>query len=310
MPLRTVWSNEASSFTPWLARDENLKFLGDSIGMELVLEAQEQPVGPFRADILCKEATSGNWVLIENQIERTDHTHLGQLITYAAGLHAVTIVWVASLFTDEHRAALDWLNEVTPTGISFFGLEVELWRIGDSAPAPKFNLVSKPNAWTKAGEQVKQNNGGGGTNYGAYWAALGEYLGEHGGDFPPRRSSTSNWVSWSMGRGDVMLACLVSAQKRQVAVRLSCLTETGLPNMQWLTEFRSEIDAQCPALEWDSKPGRKEHYVGKFLRDADVTDIADWERQFGWVLQTLRDLKAIFAPYVAQMPKGPQVPTG
>ncbi|MFO0864561.1 MAG: hypothetical protein U0744_07915 [Gemmataceae bacterium] len=148
--LRTAWSSESSDFTPWLAKEENIRLLGETIGIELEVEAEETGVGPFRADILCKDTINGSWVLIENQLERTDHTHLGQLITYAAGLHAVTIVWVAARFTEEHRAALDWLNEVTSEDILFFGLEVELWRIGDSPLAPKFNIVSSPNDWTRS----------------------------------------------------------------------------------------------------------------------------------------------------------------
>lgn len=90
-------------------------------------------LGPFRADILSKDTVNNQWVLIENQIERTDHTHLGQLLTYASGLKAVIIVWIARRFTDEHRAALDWLNEITDSRVNFFGLEIELWRIGDSS---------------------------------------------------------------------------------------------------------------------------------------------------------------------------------
>lgn len=90
--LRTAWISEAGGFTPWLAQEENLCLLGKTIGIDLELEAQERNVGPFRADILCKDTTSNNWVLIENQLDRTDHTHLGQLLTYAAGLDADTIV--------------------------------------------------------------------------------------------------------------------------------------------------------------------------------------------------------------------------
>ena len=111
--LRNIWKTEAQDFTPWLASEENLSVLADTLGMELELEAQEANVGPFRADILCKNTVGGAWVLIENQLEPTDHSHLGQLLTYAAGLHAVTICWVAESFTEEHRATLDWLNEIT-----------------------------------------------------------------------------------------------------------------------------------------------------------------------------------------------------
>ena len=118
--LRRIWSSESSDFTPWLAREDNLRLLGETVGIELELEAQEKTVGPFRADILCKDTATDSWVLIENQLERTDHSHLGQLLTYAAGISAVTVVWVAERFTEEHRAALDWLNERTAERINFF----------------------------------------------------------------------------------------------------------------------------------------------------------------------------------------------
>ncbi|WP_415714466.1 hypothetical protein [Roseibium sp.] len=148
--LRDIWASEAADFTPWLARAENLSILGDTLNIDLELEAQEKSVGPFRADILCKDIGNDNWVLVENQLERTDHSHLGQLLTYASGLQAVTIVWIAAHFTDEHRSTLDWLNKITDESFRFFGLEVELWRIGDSPAAPKFNIVSKPNDWSRS----------------------------------------------------------------------------------------------------------------------------------------------------------------
>lgn len=111
--LRQVWADEARNFTPWLAQEENLTQLGEAIGVDLELDEQEKSVGPFRADIVCKDTLNDSWVLIENQLERKDHNHLGQLLTYAAGLHAFTIIWIAQRFTDEHRVALDWLNKIT-----------------------------------------------------------------------------------------------------------------------------------------------------------------------------------------------------
>lgn len=134
--LRDIWPTEASDFTPWLARPENLTVLGDTLGLELELEAQERAVGPFRADILCKDGYSENWVLIENQLERTDHNHLGQLLTYASGLEAVVIVWIAAAFTEEHRATLDWLNRITNESFRFFALRSSCG-VSASLPPPR-----------------------------------------------------------------------------------------------------------------------------------------------------------------------------
>ncbi|NJK46713.1 MAG: DUF4268 domain-containing protein, partial [Pleurocapsa sp. SU_196_0] len=199
LDLRMFWKGEATSFTPWLA--QNLDLLGDAIDLELELEAQERNVGPFRADILCKDTATDTWVLIENQLERTDHTHLGQLMTYAAGLDAVRIIWVAERFTDEHRAALDWLNRITEERFHFFGLEVELWRIGNSEPAPKFNVVCQPNDWAKSisrateeplttTKQLQLE----------YWQAFREYLKEHSKIIKPQAAQAQHWTNYAIGR--------------------------------------------------------------------------------------------------------------
>ena len=130
--LREVWPTEDKNFTPWLAEEENLSLLGETLGLELELEAQEINVGDFRADILCKNEDD-SWVVIENQFEKTDHDHLGKILTYAAGLDARTVVWIAEEFREEHRAALDRLNETTDERFHYFGIEIKAWKIGDSA---------------------------------------------------------------------------------------------------------------------------------------------------------------------------------
>ncbi|MCE5310982.1 MAG: hypothetical protein LLG20_25350 [Acidobacteriales bacterium] len=194
--LRDAWSTEAAHFTPWLAQEENLKLLGETVGIELELDSQEKDVGPFRADILCKNTVNGDWVLIENQLERTDHTHLGQLLTYAAGLNAVTVIWIAARFTDEHRAALDCLNERTDDKIHLFGLEIELWRIGDSAIAPKFNIVSQPNDWSRKVKVAASS--GGASEYKnlqlRFWNAFKEYLESKGSFVRCSKPAPQHWM--------------------------------------------------------------------------------------------------------------------
>jgi hypothetical protein len=127
--LRTVWNNEATDFTPWLAKPENLEALSEALGMDLESTGTEQSVGAYRADMLCTDAFSGNSVLIENQLEKTNHSHLGQILTYSAGLNVKTVIWIASRFTDEHRAALDFLNEITEEGVSFLGLKLNFGKL-------------------------------------------------------------------------------------------------------------------------------------------------------------------------------------
>ena len=144
--LRDVWSHEADEFTPWLA--ENIGRLGDALSMRLEVEALEAPVGRYRLDILARDQDSRQ-VVIENQLETTDHDHLGKLLTYAAGFDANVIVWIARNFQDEHRDALDLLNRRTGEDTEFFGVEVELWQIDNSRRAPYFKPVVTPSEWRK-----------------------------------------------------------------------------------------------------------------------------------------------------------------
>jgi hypothetical protein len=183
VPLRSHWANEATDFTPWLASDENIELLSETIGIDLSVEETEARVGPFRADILCRDDSNDRYVLIENQLERTDHGHLGQLLTYAAGLDAAAIVWLAAEFTDEHREALDWLNHITGDDFHFFGIQIELWRIGDSVAAPRFNVVVRPNNWTKSVRAARSGAAGQGPRsqmYRTLWSELFEQLSESG----------------------------------------------------------------------------------------------------------------------------------
>lgn len=148
--LRSIWDHEAISFTRWLGKVENVQLLSDEIGINIKVLQIEASVGSFAVDILAEEVETGKKIIIENQLEKTNHDHLGKIITYAAGHEAEIIIWIVKDFRDEHKQALDWLNEHTDDKINFFGINIELWQIDDSALAPRFNLISEPNKWTKA----------------------------------------------------------------------------------------------------------------------------------------------------------------
>lgn len=210
--VRNYWKHEAIHFTPWLAQADNLALLGDTIGIELELEAVEKSVGPFSADILCKETATNDWVLIENQLEKTDHSHLGQILTYTAGLQAKTVLWIARDFTEEHRAALNWLNEHTREDIRFFGITVELWRIGNSPLAPRFNIVVRPNDWSKAVEANKELSDMELLKR-RYWTAFAEMVKANPGPLRPPGIGRGNWVNIAIGRSNVTLAAVIKSDK-------------------------------------------------------------------------------------------------
>lgn len=305
--LRSVWANEATDFTPWLARPENLEELSDTVGMDLEVTAMEQFVGPYRADLLCKDAISQDNVLIENQLEKTDHSHLGQVLTYAPGLGVKTIIWIAAKFTEEHRSALDWLNEITDENISFFGLEVELWKIGDSAPAPKFNIVSRPNNWNKNLKEVAHNNSGGETSalklqQLKYWENFREFLLERSGSIRPQKPLPQHWTNFSIGRSGFWINATVNSRRNKIGSSISFKTLGTKALYEHFYEMKELIENEFGReLSWLELPDAKESAIATYLENTNFRDEDDWSRQFEWLAGSLEKYEHVFRQKIREL---------
>lgn len=298
VPLRSVWEHEAVEFTPWLAAETNLAELGKTISMELELVGQEQFVGPYRADILCKDTLSQAFVLIENQLEKTNHTHLGQILTYAAGLGAKTVVWIAERFTDEHRAAIDWLNEITEEDYGFFALEIELWRIGESAPAPKFNVVGRPNDWqrtlvdaAKSGAELPERR----RFYLRYWTAFRDYLLQQRPGTPLRsqKPPPDHWTNFAIGRGGFVVCATASLEKNRIGAEMFISPKDMDPKLAFhrLKEDMDAIHTEAGCiLEWQELPDAKGSRIVVYRNDTSVSDESKWPAQFEWLALRLEGL--------------------
>jgi hypothetical protein len=293
--LRAAWKHESIDFTPWLAREENIALLGLTIGLELEVHGQEQSVGPFKADILCRNTEDNSLVLIENQLAKTDHTHLGQLLTYAAGLKAVTLVWVAERFTEEHRAALDWINEITHEDFHFFGLEIELWRIGDSPLAPKFNVVVQPNEWARTVHENSKGPSGstpGGQMQLAYWTSFGAFLTQAKAPFKSPKPAASNWMPWGLGRGGVQLQAFVTAER--VAVGVEIKTADHPTWYQKLQADKAAIEQELGfPMDWEEKPDNKFSSIRVRL-PLDMHNQGNWPKAHQWMLDRMKAIKSAF----------------
>jgi hypothetical protein len=305
--LRNIWTSEDKHFTPWLAQPENLELLGEALGMELELEAQEKDVGPFRADLLCKNtAEEDSWVVIENQLEKTDHKHLGQLLTYGAGLHAKTIVWISAQFSEEHRAAIDWLNRMVNGSVRFFGIEIELWKIGDSAAAPRFNVVSKPNDWEATVENARDAIGADEGNRSQklrrrYWSAFREYLREHHSSLRPQKPSQENWYSFGVGSSRAHTNALLITRSSNIAVELRMNTDDAKDIYRELYEQKDAIETAIGApLDWREMPDRKASRIVLF-RSADGYNEESWPEQFAWLRANLEAFDKVFRPLLARV---------
>lgn len=297
--VREAWSNEATHFTPWLASPEGMELIQDALGMDLEIEATEQFIGPFKADIVAKrtDTPDEHWVLIENQLEKTDHRHLGQLLTYAAGLKAATIVWVAERFEEEHRAALDWLNSITSEQFEFYGLEIELWRIDASPLAPMFNVIAQPNEWSR---EVKQSAEGAISNLKqlqlSYWQALRSRLLEQKSKLRPQKMRPQHWATFSIGKSGAWTSACVNSQKKTIWVEFAF---NGPPGKIWFDQLiaqKADIERELGAeLDWQRLDGKKMSRIALHRPGTDFTQEADWAEQHAWLITWLEHFRAVFS---------------
>ena len=304
--LRATWPNEAQHFTPWLA--ENLAELGEALSMELELQQIEAPVGGYNLDILAADLGSRRPVIIENQLETTDHGHLGQLLTYAAGFDAEAVVWVTREFREEHRQALDWLNQRTGDDTQFFGVTVELWRIGDSLPAPHFNVVATPNGWRK--EAVRRTNNGEtpdvserSERYRSFFQALIDTLREKHKFTNARKGQPQNWYSFSTGYSHITFGANFTGQKEaRIEVYIDFPeADSNLKMLQDLQLHEEEIRSQLGTLDWQRLDNRRASRIaltraGNIDEDDDtLAEVQDW------MVNNLLAFRRVFGPLLNQL---------
>ena len=302
--LRTAWPDEARNFTPWLA--ENISELGKALGMELELQATEAPVGNYSLDILATDLNENRPVIIENQLEPTNHDHLGKLLTYAAGLDANVVVWLTREFREEHRQALDWLNGRTRENTEFFGVVVELWKIEDSKPAPHFNLVVTPNGWRKqAGPPIGPGpNMVSPTNqrYRIFFQELIDTLREDHQFTNARKGQPQNWYSFTTGvRAGLQYGA--NFAKDEVA-RTEIYIDMGnrdnnIRLFERLEEHREEIEEEFgQALSWQRLEGRRACRIAAERQGYIAQDEDTLAEIRSWMVERLLAFRKTFDPHL------------
>jgi hypothetical protein len=261
--VRDAWPDEARNFTPWLSTD-GLELLSDEIGVGLQLIKCEHQIGRYSLDILASElgedATSPDrLVVIENQFGSTDHDHLGKLITYAAGvgdetLGAKTVIWVAEDFREEHQRSLEWLNEVAQSAVRFYGVQLELYRIGTSAPAPSLNILVRPNEVTRARRDAPSNSVTGERNlfYVEYWTEFKKYCIANNAHFSLQSPRPAYWIQAALGRSGDTLAFTAARRDKWIGCEISLRDANPEKTLQALMEKRTDIETEMGTpLSWD-----------------------------------------------------------
>lgn len=306
---RTIWPNEAQDFTPWLAEEENLALLGETLGMEIERSRIEVPVGSFSADIVAVDTADNSKILIENQLAKTDHTHLGQILTYAAGLDALTVVWIATEFTAEHQAALEWLNSITGPDIRFFGLEIEVWKIEESRPAPKFNVVAKPNTWTKAFSTAKPDLTEVQQAQLAFWRGFQAYAKEHASKITPTSPKPQNWMALAIGRTGFGLSAVASSWSEggspEIRAEFWVSGDDAERRFEAIREQREQIEREVGVdnkLEWRAPENTKSRSIRMCRQINWLNDSSRHEECYAWLVEKLDLLYDVFHDRVRELP--------
>ena len=305
VPLREAWKHEADEFTPWLAQADNLNALAEALGLsELVHVATEHWVGDFKLDILCTDGE--DQVIIENQLEETNHRHLGQLLAYAAGVGAKKVIWVAESFRPEHATALEFLNDNTTGDLAFFGVQVELWRIGDSPPAPKFEVVVKPNDWAKSGRKEARAAADASPTKQLqlkFWNALSDQLARSAPHIRPQTPGPRHWLTHSIGRSGFSLIVTANTRDERLGVELWMPGEGAKEHFANLSAHRPDIEERLGfTLDWQELPDAKGCRVAAWYPNASLEDEARWGEYLAWITGRLVKMDEILRPIVKALP--------
>ena len=292
--LRKIWKHEANDFTPWLAEEENMTLLGDALGLDITADEVESGVGDFNVDILATENGTGRKVIIENQLEDTNHDHLGKLITYASGKSANIIIWLVKHARAEHRAAIEWLNNHTDEQADFFLCEIKLYQIGDSEPAVKFEVIEKPNAWSKS---IRKTDGMGASQQFRleYWTAFNDYAfknKEFAKAFGQRKATTDHWMDLSVGSSACHIAISLVRKYSHLVVELYIVDDKQLFKLlhDHKAEFEEVVGCQ---LDWRELPEKKASRI-LIRKDVNFDNRDQWPEQFDWIIEKTLKLKQAY----------------
>ena len=228
---REIWKHEAIDFTRWLSKEENIAVLCEELEINLENIKPESAAGRYNVDLVADDIDTKRKVIIENQLEPTDHKHLGQLLTYASAYDASIIIWLVADYTEEHRQAIDWFNRNISENISFFLVQIEVYKIGESEPAPKFNIICEPNNWGKA---VKSSGRGDVVSATKllqleFWEGLRDYVAKNPTSVNfSHTPKPKHWYSIAIGTSRCHIGLTINTQKGYIGCQVYIMNDKAL----------------------------------------------------------------------------------
>jgi hypothetical protein len=296
---REIWKHEALDFTQWLAKEENISILCEELGIEIENVKSEASAGRYNVDIIADEIDSNRKVIIENQLEPTDHKHLGQILTYASAFDASIIIWIVTDFTEEHRQAIDWFNRNIAQGISFFLIQIEVYKIGESAPAPKFNLICEPNDWGKTMKKSEDGDiySGLKLQQKEFWDGLKEYASKANTALNYGRSpKPQHWYNISFGTSKCHIALTQNSQKQYVGCEIYIRNDNELYDQLYKNKDIIEKELGFE-VEWMELPDATASRI-IITHKGDPRNRDKWHEYNEWLVKTADLFARVFIRYI------------
>ena len=292
--IRKIWKHEQYDFSDWLAKKENIEELNNILGVSLVDVEKEKAVGDFRCDLYGIDEGSGKVVLIENQLDSTNHDHLGKIITYGAVLNASVIVWIVTTARQEHRKAIEWLNSHFDDEVSFFLIEVKAYKIGNSDPAPQFNIVEQPNDFAIGVKTAKNDSE---VQRLAFWSRFNEVLESENYPLNKRKATTHHWYDISMGSSNCHLSINLVNKDNKIRV---CLYITN--NKEFYDELytkKDEIENKLGyELEWNRLDDAIASTISTYIMGLDFKNPSNYDELIKKSICKVLELRKVFKEYI------------
>lgn len=297
--IRELWKHEQYDFSEWLSKEENIEMLSDEIGLTLTDISKEVFVGSYRCDLVAKDETTGIKAIIENQMEATNHDHLGKIITYASGLDANIVIWIVKEAREEHKSAIEWLNNKTIKDISFFLIEIRAYKIGDSLPAPKFVIIEKPNDFVKtanlstdSGELSKTQS-----ERLNFWNIFNEALISRNKPFNVRKATTDNWYDVALGTSEAHISITLVNKTNNIGIQVYINDNKKLFDKLFLES--EEIENKLGFnMDWPRLDNKKASRIIYYIDGLDFDNHDNYDKLINEVIDRVITIKETFRNHI------------
>lgn len=296
--IRELWAHEQYNFSHWLVKEENIELLNETVGLTLTDIDKEVYVGSYRCDLVAVDETTDVKIIIENQLDSTDHDHLGKIITYASGLDANVIIWIVKEAREEHKSAIEWLNNNMAKEISFFLLEIKAYRIGDSLPAPMFKVVEKPNDFIKSNKSVKDGDlSKTQAERLNFWTEFNRVVTENGKPFNVRKATTDHWYDVAIGTSDAHISITLVNKDGTIGVELYVRDSKDL--FDNLYEHKEEIENKLGFnMHWERLDDKKASRIKSYIPGLNFNKQGNYPELMNLVIERVVKVRDVFKGYL------------